>query len=264
MTELAAIQHAFAAKLLAHTRLAGGMGVYQDTHRANFRHALELAYPALRRLVGLEYFGQLTAQYLAREPSRSGDLHHVGAGFASFVHGHFSQMPGTAPRYACLGDVAALEWAWQEVFVAEDAATLEPAALASIAESSWPALRFGLHPACRLVSSRYPIHALWIANRDPVGGDSAGDAAVDLDTGAEFVFLTRPAHEILVRCVTSAAFEFLVALQARATLAEATERACAVDPQFDLLATLVDTFRAGAITQCATELAPLGSTPQNT
>ena len=52
--------------------------------------------------------------------------------------------------------------------------------------------------------------------------------------------------------------------EARATLAEATERACAVDSTFDLLATLVDTFRAGAITQCATDRAPLGSAAQNT
>ena len=258
MTKLAATQHAFAAALLAATRPAGGMGVYHDNHRTNVRHALELAYPALRRLVGDEYFAQLVAQYLASTPSRSGDLHHTGAKFAPFVHAHF-WTPDAAPRHACLGDVATLEWAWQEVFVAEDAPTLDPAALASIAESSWPALRFGLHPACRLVGSRYPIYALWIANRD-----TAGDAAVDLDAGAEYVLLTRPQHDILVRCVTPAAVEFLRALQARATLAEATERACAVDSTFDLLATLVDTFRAGAITQCATDRAPLGSAAQNT
>ena len=258
MTELAARQQAFAAELLAHARPTGGMGVYHDNHRANVRQALELAYPALRRLVGDEYFVQLVAQYRMSTPSRSGDLHHAGAGFASFVHAHFSTA-NAAARYACLGDVAALEWAWQEVFVAEDAPTLEPNALASIAESSWPALRFRLHPACRLVGSRYPIHALWIANRD-----AAGDATVDLDAGADYVFLTRPQHEILVRRITPAAFEFLCALQARTTLAEATERACALDSTFDLLATLVDTFRAGAITQCATELAPLGSAAQNT
>ena len=175
MTKLAATQHAFAAALLAATRPAGGMGVYHDNHRTNVRHALELAYPALRRLVGDEYFAQLVAQYLASTPSRSGDLHHTGAKFAPFVHAHF-WTPDAAPRHACLGDVATLEWAWQEVFVAEDAPTLDPAALASIDESSWPALRFGLHPACRLVGSRYPIYALWIANRD-----TAGDAAVDLE-----------------------------------------------------------------------------------
>lgn len=268
MTELAALQKSFAARLLARERPAGGMGIYHDNRRANFRHALALAYPALRRLVGDEYFARLATQFLASEPSRSGDLHHAGAGFAAFVSAQFS-LPGTAPRHACLGDVAALEWAWQEVFVAADAPVLDPATLASTAESQWPRLRFDLHPACRLVGSRYPIHALWTANREVPDdlaheiGDEV-DATVDLDAGAEYVFLTRPRHEILVRCLTAAEYEFLRALQDSATLAEATDRASAANPQFDLLGTLVATFRAGAITQCASAAAPLGSAPQNT
>lgn len=260
MSELKKIQARFAADLLHTDRPRGAMGVYHDNLRANFRRSLAIAYPALQRLVGDAYFDQLALEWRARTPSRSGDLHPIGAGFSEFLRAHFAGSAFTASRYAFLAEVAALEWAWQESFLAADAPTLEPSALNAWPAEQWPQLQLGLHPAFRFVASRYPVHALWCANRT----DSAPDAVIDLDRGGECVVLSRPHHEVLVRCVTAGELEFLQALQTGAGLAGATDRALACDAEFDLVGALSQTFASGLITQCAATTTRLGSAGEKT
>src|SRR5580765_4863199 len=60
-------------------------GVYANTMQANFRDALQSIYPAVRRLVGEDYFRQTAREFQRRHPSRSGDLSHCGQGFPSFL-----------------------------------------------------------------------------------------------------------------------------------------------------------------------------------
>lgn len=254
MSELAALQARFAAALRATQRPAGGMSIYHSNLRANFRRALQLSFPVLERLVGIEYFDQLAMQYMAREPSRSGDLHHVGAGFCKFVVEHFAAPRFATPRHAVLADVAVLEWAWQECFVAADAAALDPAALGDIPQNLWPRLRFEFHPACRMVESRYPVLDLWRANGEPVA----------LDTGSECLALSRPSHEVRVERIAAGTSTFLRSLRDGADLARATDLAAAHSPDFDLLAALSFAFRAGMITQCAAGPDSLGSATKNT
>ena len=95
------------------------------------------------------------------------------------------------------GDVAALEWAWQECLVAPDpATTLDVTALAGVGAERAARLRLLPHPALRLVESRGPCSASG-AHRDADGiragevgaGGERDDGAtpIDLDAGGEAV-----------------------------------------------------------------------------
>ena len=60
-----------------------------------------------------------------------------------------------------LSYLAVLEWARVEVFDVRDADPLQLALLQTIAPGEWVELCFQLIPACRILSSAWPIHKLW-------------------------------------------------------------------------------------------------------
>ena len=140
MLSLPELQARFAATLFDDTaasppawiRAAGiapelRLGIYRNNLEAGFANTLALEFPVIQRLVGEDYFRQLALSFLARHPSRSGDLHHIGAPFADFLR---AQYAATCYRY--FADVAALEWALQECLVAENDETLEPSVLQAV------------------------------------------------------------------------------------------------------------------------------------
>jgi hypothetical protein len=263
VTDLRAWQADFAATLRAPQAPAGGMGVYHANHRANFRRALALAYPALERLVGADYFTQLSDEFQACTPSRSGDLHHAGAPFPAFVRAHFAAPRFAAARYRCLADVAELEWAHQESWLAADATPLDLGTLRDIAAADWPSLRWVLHPSLRLLHLASPVHAIWLANC------SAADAAletpaIELGEGAQNLRLGRAGETVLVRVLSDGADAFWRGLATGATLAEATDAALAREPDFDLTAQLTAAFGDGMVTGCELRSSGLGSPAENT
>jgi hypothetical protein len=207
------------------------LGIYRDNLRGNFLKVLALEFPAIRRLGGPEWFGQCGLEFLRAHPSVSGDLHGLGAAFPGFLA---RRLQGGAHAY--FADVAMLEWAWQESLVAADAATqLDVAALAGVPASRVPALRFAVHPALRLVRSRWPVFTIWNANRGEPGVD---EARIDLDAGGQCVLVRRSGEGAEARCCDVAMHEWLRALVGGATFGAAWDAASAVDAGFDVARTL--------------------------
>ncbi len=140
MPRLRELQLGFAAALLdgagddfaRHVRAVGLTGarrlqVYRNNTVLNLTGALAAVYPVTRRLVGEGFFQYTAACYIARHPSRSGDLHEFGEHFPLFLQ---SFAPVAALTY--LPDVARLEWAYHQVFHAASHPPLDLAALARV------------------------------------------------------------------------------------------------------------------------------------
>jgi hypothetical protein len=214
-----------------------GIEVYRRNLRANFAKVLALEFPAVERLLGSERFAAVAADYQQSEPSRSGNLHGIGAGFAAHLAARLEP-----PALRWIADVAALEWAWEESAVAGDAAMrLEAAALAGMpAERLW-ALQLVPHPALRIVRSRYPIHTIWRANLPDAAGRIAAlepQFQLALDQGAESVLIERPGTEVEVSGIAAVEAAWLGALAGGASLGAALDAALALDAGFDLTAAL--------------------------
>jgi hypothetical protein len=157
-------------------------GVYANTVQGNFRDALQSTYPAVRRLVGEDYFRQTAREFQRRHPSRSGDLLHCGQGFPNFL----AQLHAD-DDFTYLADEARLEWLIQESLLAAEHAPMDLASLARVPPAAYDDLRFELHPTLRLFESRYPALAIWEVN---VGSD-AEPPTIDLRSGADLVAIAR-------------------------------------------------------------------------
>ena len=110
MPSLRDAQRRFAAALFANSAPEHpGLAVYRRNLRGNFAKVLALEFPVVQRLVGADYFDTLAWQFQQVEPSRSGNLHGIGAHFAAYLRGRF-----TGGDLGYLGDVAELEWALEQ------------------------------------------------------------------------------------------------------------------------------------------------------
>jgi hypothetical protein len=204
------------------------LAIYRNNLQGGFTKTLALEFPVVCRLVGEDYFRQLALAFLACHPSRSGDLHHVGAPFASFLSKRFA-----ATEYAYLADVARLEWACQECLVAADSEPLDPQTLRKLPMTAYGQLRFTLRPGCRLLHSAFPVLRIWEVNQ----ADATPDQSVDLRSGPDYLVVVRSARLDLHR-VAARDFDLLSKFAAGHTLDSALDAVLATDSQFDLGAAL--------------------------
>jgi hypothetical protein len=215
------------------------LAIYRNNLHAGFLKTLTLEFPVIRRLVGEDYFSRLTLAFLARHPSRSGDLHHVGAPFANFLSEQF-----TATEFLYLADVAKLEWACQECLIAESSEPLDPQTLRDIPADAYGQLRFRLRPASRLLHSIFPVMRIWEVNQP----DAATDEIVDLRSGPDYVLVMR-ASSLELRRIPAVDFRLLSKFAEGHTLDSALEAVLAADSQFDFGAALRRCIGLGVLAQ---------------
>jgi hypothetical protein len=220
----AAARHVRPTALAAARRL----DIYRHNRQAGLTEALRAVYPTVAELVGRGFFRFAAQHYIARHPSRSGNLHDFGSELAAFL-ADFE--PASTLPY--LADVARFEWLWHAVFHAEAAPFDAPATLAGLAGAPGDArgrVVMRWQPAAALLQSPYPVLTLWRWHQRP----PEQRPAIDLDAGPEAVLLRQADGDVRVHALTPAEHALLAALRSGRTLAQAAAAALAHDPGFDL------------------------------
>jgi Putative DNA-binding domain len=211
--------------------------VYRNNVVTGLVETLKAAYPAVRRIVGDEFFAAMARVYVALEPPSSPIMLDYGETFPDFI-GKFA--PAISVPY--LSDIARLERAWVEAYHAAEAPAADPAQLATIDSSSLAQVSLTLHPSIRVVRSSFPAVQIWLMNID--GGVPT---AIDIAGGGENALVVRPVAEVEVRRVPDSAATFILGLAASASVADATALALDEDSNFDLAGALRDLFAINAI-----------------
>lgn len=204
--------------------------VYRNNVAVGLTEALRQSFPALRKLVGEDFFTAMAREHLRAHPPASPLMMFYGAAMPDFLE---SFAPVAHLPY--LADVARLELALRQSYHAADATPLEGAYLQALPPDRLWSARLTLAPALRLVRSRWPIHAIWAANmRDGAPPDLAR---------AEDVLITRPDFDPQPAVLPRGGAEFLQALLDGATVGTA----CDVAGTLDLAATFGLLLAGGAI-----------------
>jgi Putative DNA-binding domain len=249
LQRLAERQRDFVAALLDVTRLvppglvgpdgepsARRFSVYRNNVAAGLIAALMDAFPAVRRIVGNEFFRALAGAYAVAEPPPSPIMLDYGAGFADFIAAF-----EPASTLAYLPDVARIERAWIEAYHTADASPLGAADFASIDPDRFGDVSLAIHPSLRIVRSPFPALTIWRMNvADGVLGP------VDFETGGEDALIIRPAAEVEVRLLPPGGVEFAASLAAGKSVSEAALAAMQASAAFDLSAHLAGLIGAGA------------------
>jgi len=223
MPSLREAQLAFAERVFGAGRpISPREQVYRNNVFISLTGALADVYPVVQRLVGEKFFTQLARRYIRSHPSRSGNLHDFGRDLTRFM----LQIPDLK-SLPYLPDVAALEWACHEAFHGADAPAFDFTQVTDAQDA-----RPRLHPAARLVASRYPVLAIWEANQENEPG------VVDLDAGGDWLVVFRRELLVEIQRLTPGEFALLAGLRDDMTLGEACEAALAAEPALDLPAAM--------------------------
>jgi hypothetical protein len=204
-----ACAHVIAAGMDPAERLA----IYRNTSVSALTAALRLNYPAVRALVGDDFFEAAARAFVGQSPAASARLDDYGAGFGAFLS-RFD--PAASLPY--LSGVAELEWAVSRALHAPDAAPLDLARLGRVPPHAQGRLRLNAHPALALVRADAPVDAIWHAALD---GSDAALAAIDLRDGPVHLLVERRGASVGIERLQEGAWRFTAALCAAAPLAQA-------------------------------------------
>jgi len=185
--------------------------------------ALRDTYPAVRALVGDEFFEVLANRYRERYPSTSGNLQHFGGEMAEFL----ADMP-QVEHLKYLADIARLEWLRQCAALAADAQPVGPAARAAAAAAAPDRLRIRLHPSLQRLHSAYAVLSIFRWCQSP------SEPAPRLDDRAEHVLMWRDGKEVAMTAVEPATYRCIEALDAAHDVGAAWAAATALDADFNL------------------------------
>lgn len=203
--------------------------IYRNNCRLGFLATMRATFPVIERLGGTDWFAQNTRQYQLRHPSRCGDLQYIGQAYPDFLR---TDLAGTDYEY--FADIAALEWAYQEVLVAADGTPLDPARLGTVSTDEHARLVFTVCPSSRLVESPYPILAIWKANQPDAHTSVAAMSDIRLDAGPGRTLLIRRVDHIELRELPPARFALLQEFSRGVPLGEAADTVGANFAEFDL------------------------------
>lgn len=164
------------------------LGIYRNTSAGVLVSALQLAFPAVQHVVGVEFFEGAARLFAAEAPPRSAWLDAYGADFPQFL----AQL-GQAASLPYLPDLARLEWQVNRVLHAADAEALALAHLATLDEAALEDLRLAPDPAAQLLRCEFPADAVWHA---VLARDDEAMAAIDLADGPVRLLVQRIGNDV--------------------------------------------------------------------
>jgi hypothetical protein len=197
------------------------LDIYRNTIFFGLTQALRLAFPAVDRLVGAEFFEGAADIFIREHLPRAAYLDQYGGGFPEFLR-HFAR----AASLPYLGDVARLEWAVNRALHAPDVQPLELSELAEIAPENRGDVSFQPHPSVGVLRSQYPVDDIW---RSVLAGDDQALAAVDLAAGPIFLLVERTKGDVEVARLQQAGWSFLKALCRGEALLSAMDSTAGLD-----------------------------------
>lgn len=133
------------------------VGIYAEMYWLRMRDTLRGDYPYVLQILGEEDFDVLVARHLKRRPSTHYSLGRLGVAFADTV------AESALDGLPWLADLAALEWARAEAFVALDAPVLPLVALSTLNEETFTHSRLVTSPSLRLLHPTWDVLPVWRA-----------------------------------------------------------------------------------------------------
>ena len=196
--------------------------VYRNNVTTSLAEALADIFPAVRRLVGDDFFSGMAIIFARAHPPRSRLLFEYGHDFPSFV-ADFE--PARGLPY--LADVARIERARLDAWHAADAEPLSYQALGTIAPEDLSRAVFRPHPALRILRSRYAAFSICAANRD----EQTPAVSIRGDI-AEDTLITRPGLTVSMHRLPPGAAAFMMALAEGRNFGAAIGEGFAETPDF--------------------------------
>jgi hypothetical protein len=197
-----------------------------EIYREQFwlRHTSSLVedFPGVGGILGQDDWERLVEEYLEATPPTSHSLRDLGDVFPAFV-----QNAEWLPHRELCTDMARLEWAYVEVFDADDSPPLDPQKLAAMPESAWETAKLVLNPALRMLRVRYPVVEL----RQRIRKNDDQHVPIPEASPRNLVIYRAQNRNLLHETLSDGAYALLDALSKGLSLVDACSRAMVRHPE---------------------------------
>ena len=212
--------------------------VYRNNVAVSLTEALATAFPVIHKLLGEDFFNAMAGVYLRAHPPQSPLMMFYGDAMPAFLQ-NFEPVA----HLPYLADIARLELAMRQSYHSADSTAIAPDALGALTPDQLMETRFTLAPALRIVTSDWPIFAIWQFNM------SSGPKP---QMQPEDVLISRPEFDPQQTRLPNGAAGFIAALGKGHSLGMAFEQTAETHPDFDLGATLGLLLQTSALTSLTT------------
>lgn len=250
MPELALIQRQFSEALLAdrlgslrHLFTAGQadagarLSIFRNNTLISLTHALKATFPVTVQLADERFFAYAASRFIAACPPSEARLSGFGAAFPKFLAGF-----EPCRNFPIIAEMASLEWAIAaSLNAAEHMPT--PIDLLNLLDPGGHSVTITLQPNLRFVVSRWSLLDVWSAHKsgaEPVPGT--------LRCLPSRIAVMRRGEDLQFLPLEPSRFAFWRSLSRGLTLEQATVRALARDPLFDLVSEMLLMFRMRLVT----------------
>jgi hypothetical protein len=213
------------------------MNIYKNNVFATLTDALKKTYASILSLVGEEAFTVVARKYITQYPSISRNLYDFGDKFSLLL-----ESLSATVSLPYLSDMAQLDWMYRQVLHETENTPLDMHALQSISSEKYPALKFNLKSASRLLASRFPLLKMWHLCR------GKAEEIVHLDEGGDKLLITRHASlAMTIEKLTEGEFALLSAFKEHLPFEKACVLALQAEPVFNIEAFLQKQVLTGMI-----------------
>ena len=203
--------------------------VYRNNVYSSLVNNITEGFAVVRQLVGDEFFAALASAYVSDNMPTSPVMYFYGDSFGDFIDG----FPSTAST-PYLGDIARLEYGVRLAMAAADVPVIKAKDMAAAA---FLQKRATLHPSVQLLSSAYPIYAIWQRNTADPDQEVTAEAENVL-VWREDLMAADASHNYNVRIekLPTGGVEFFTALGEGLSVQAAAEAAVAAGGEVNLQA----------------------------
>lgn len=211
-TEIVAYSHINENKLNAKQCLQ----IYRNNILSSLLRRLQNIYPTVQKIVGEDYFKFLIKNYHHTK------LNNFYRFLAEFV---------PLQKLPYLPDIARVEWAQYESFIARDYKPLELEKLKNIIENNYATLKAKLNPAAQLFSSQFPILEIFRLAQEKY---IKKHVFIDLSTSADKLLVCRKNYEVYIEKLSAGEFVLLSAIKNNLSLKKSCGVALAAEPTLNI------------------------------
>lgn len=178
--------------------LLGRLSIYSNNALLGLTGTLENIYPVIKKIVGGKFFTMMSRDFIKIYHQRKGNRNMFGGELSAFLENY---APSASLPY--LPYTAALEWAYFQSAIAEDAQALSFESLSKNITSN-PEYILCVHPSVHILDQTYNALEIWQAHQhEPV-------KTVELKLDGHTLVVWRDGdHTILMRKI-SPAFKLLI------------------------------------------------------
>lgn len=196
--------------------------IYREQFWLRHTQALVEDFPGVGGILGQRAWESLAERYLSAHPPTSFTLRNLGEKLPEFVT-HDSSLE----HQQLVTDMARLEWAYVELFDAEDPPPLDAAELSRFGDDALGGARLRVSPGVRLLRLDYPVVEL---RKRILLASSDDEIPLPAPESCGLV-VYRSDLAILHQRLEAESFTLLDALGRGETLIAACESACALGPE---------------------------------